>query len=138
MHTRAQNRAELAGFLRSRREALSPGEVGLPVRGRRRTPGLRRDEVAELASMSTTCYERLEQERGPQPSPAVLAAIARSLQLNAEGRQHPYLVAGQAPPPHSGQRGDLDAVRTAPAIAQPLAGPGTSPLVRNTGQHTSV
>lgn len=109
MHTRAQNRAELAGFLRRRREALSPGEVGLLGGGRRRTPGLRRDEVAELASMSTTYYERLEQQRGPQPSPAVLAAIADSLQLNAEEREHLYLLAGQAPPPLSDQRSDLDA-----------------------------
>ena len=101
MDTRAQNRAELAGFLRSRREALAPGEAGLRAGGRRRTPGLRRDEVAELASMSTTYYERLEQERAPQPSPAVLAAIARSLRLNAEEREHLYLLAGQAPPPQT-------------------------------------
>jgi transcriptional regulator with XRE-family HTH domain len=107
--TRAQNRAELAGFLRSLREALSPGQVGLPPRGRRRTPGLRRDEVAELASMSTTYYERLEQERGPQPSPAVLAAIARSVQLNDEEREHLYLLAGQAPPPQNDEYADLDA-----------------------------
>jgi transcriptional regulator with XRE-family HTH domain len=108
MDTRAQNRAELAGFLRRRREALPPAAVGLPPGGRRRTPGLRRDEVAGLASMSTAYYERLEQERGPQPSPAVLAAIARSLRLDAEEREHLYLLAGQAPPPQSDQRGDLD------------------------------
>jgi transcriptional regulator with XRE-family HTH domain len=109
MDTRSQNRAELAGFLRSRREALSPADVGLPEGGRRRTPGLRRDEVAELAAMSANYYERLEQERGPQPSPAVLGAIARSLRLSAEEREHLYLLAGQAPPPPGEQRGDLDA-----------------------------
>jgi len=103
------NRAELASFLRSRREALSPADVGLPPGGRRRTPGLRRDEVAELASMSTTYYERLEQQRGPQPSPAVLAAIARSLRLSIEEREHLYLLAGQAPPPRNDQPEDLDA-----------------------------
>ena len=109
MDTRAQNRAELAGFLRSRREALTPAEVGLRAIGRRRTPGLRRDEVAELASMSTTYYERLEQQRGPQPSPAVLAAIARGLRLSAEEREHLYLLAAQAPPPRDDQAEDLDA-----------------------------
>ena len=77
MDTRIQNRAELASFLRKRREALSPAAVSLPAGVRRRTPGLRRDEVAELASISTNYYERLEQRRAPQPSPTVLAAIAR-------------------------------------------------------------
>src|SRR5215813_10072370 len=109
MDARAQNRAELASFLRSRREALSPTEVGLPAAGRRRTPGLRRDEVAELASMSTTYYERLEQQRGPQPSPAVLAAIARTLRLSVEEREHLYLLAAQAPPPRDDHLEDLDA-----------------------------
>lgn len=109
MDTRPQNRAELASFLRNRREALSPVEVGLPAGGRRRTPGLRRDEVAELASISTTYYERLEQRRGPQPSPAVLAAIARGLRLSAGEREHLYLLAGQAPPPPDDQQKDLDA-----------------------------
>jgi len=109
MDARAQNRAELASFLRNRRQALSPAEVGLPTFGRRRTPGLRRDEVAELAAMSTTYYERLEQQRGPQPSPAVLAAMARSLRLSVEEREHLYLLAGQAPPPRDDQPDDLDA-----------------------------
>jgi transcriptional regulator with XRE-family HTH domain len=109
MDARTQNRAELASFLRNRRESLSPTQVGLPAGGNRRTPGLRRDEVAELACMSTTYYERLEQQRGPQPSPAVLAAIARSLRLNVEEREHLYLLAGQAPPPRDDQPEDLDA-----------------------------
>ena len=103
------NRAELASFLRSRREALSPAEVGLLAGGRRRTPGLRRDEVAELASMSTTYYERLEQQRGPRPSPTVLAAIARTLRLSVEEREHLYLLAGQAPPPEKDQPENVDA-----------------------------
>jgi transcriptional regulator with XRE-family HTH domain len=109
MDTRYQNRAELASFLRSRRDALSPAQVGLPAHGRRRAPGLRRDEVAGLASMSANYYERLEQERGPQPSPAVLGGIARGLLLSAEEREHLYLLAGQAPPPEEGQRDDPDA-----------------------------
>jgi transcriptional regulator with XRE-family HTH domain len=109
MDTRTQNRAELASFLRSRRAALSPAKVGLRSHGRRRTPGLRRDEVAGLASISANYYERLEQERGPQPSPAVLGAIARGLGLDAEERAHLYLLAGQAPPPEDDQRDAPDA-----------------------------
>lgn len=109
MPSRLQDRAELASFLRTRREALSPDEVGLPAVGRRRTPGLRREEVAELSSVSAAYYERLEQGRGPRPSPAVLAALARGLRLNAEEREHLYLLARQVPPPHDDQRDDLDA-----------------------------
>jgi transcriptional regulator with XRE-family HTH domain len=107
--TRTGNRTELARFLRSRREALTPAQVGLPPGVRRRTPGLRRDEVAELASMSTNYYERLEQARGPRPSPTVLAAIARSLRLSAEEREHLYLLAEQPLPAHGGRQGELDA-----------------------------
>ena len=92
MPTRTGNRTELARFLRSRREALTPAQVGLPPGGRR-TPGLRRDEVAELASMSTNYYERLEQARGPRPSPTVLDAIAGGLRLSVEEREHLYLLA---------------------------------------------
>ncbi|MFD9804794.1 helix-turn-helix domain-containing protein, partial [Streptomyces sp. NPDC059071] len=62
------DRTELADFLRRRREQLQPGTVGLPPGARRRTPGLRRDEVALLAGMSTDYYTRLEQARGPRPS----------------------------------------------------------------------
>ncbi|MCS7482914.1 helix-turn-helix transcriptional regulator [Umezawaea endophytica] len=89
---------ELGDFLRRRREALSPERVGTSHYGRRRTPGLRRDEVAALASMSTNYYERLEQARGPQPSAPVLAAVARALDLTADERDHLYLLAGQTPP----------------------------------------
>lgn len=65
---------------------------------RRRTPGLRRDEVALLAAMSTDYYERIEQGRGPQPSPSMLGAIARALRLTRDERDHVYLLAGQPPP----------------------------------------
>jgi transcriptional regulator with XRE-family HTH domain len=95
--------------LRSRREALTPAEVGLPLGGRRRTPGLRRDEVAELASMSTNYYEKLEQARGPRPSRTVLAAIARGLRLSAEEREHLYLLAEQPLPAQGARRDELDA-----------------------------
>ena len=67
------DRAELAAFLRRRREDLRPEDVGLPAGARRRAPGLRREEVAALAAMSTDYYTRLEQQRGPQPSEQMLA-----------------------------------------------------------------
>lgn len=92
------DRAELAGFLRARREALSPEDVGKPRGPRRRTAGLRREEVAVLAQMSTDYYSRLEQGRGPQPSTSMLASITRALRLGLDERDYLYRVAGQAPP----------------------------------------
>jgi transcriptional regulator with XRE-family HTH domain len=96
---RSSKRKELGDFLRRRRETLSPAEAGLPAGQRRRTPGLRRHEVAELANMSTVYYERLEQGRGPQPSPTVLAGMAIALGLSADERDHLYRLAGHAAPP---------------------------------------
>jgi len=92
------DRAELADFLRRCRERLRPGDVGLPPGLRRRTPGLKRDEVAVLAGMSTDYYTRLEQQRGPHPSVAVLSGLARALRLTDDEREHMFLLAGQAPP----------------------------------------
>ncbi|MEU6343371.1 helix-turn-helix transcriptional regulator [Streptomyces sp. NPDC046977] len=89
---------ELADFLRVRREALDPGDVGLPGTGRRRTPGLRREEVARLADISTDYYTRLEQDRAPQPSPGVLRAITRALRLTLDERDHLFRLAGHRPP----------------------------------------
>ncbi|WP_067700145.1 helix-turn-helix transcriptional regulator [Nocardia jejuensis] len=96
------NRAELADFLRRRREGLQPAAVGLPPGVRRRTPGLRRDEVALLAGMSTDYYTRLEQARGPRPSVQVLAALARALRFTDTERDHLYHLAGQQPPARGG------------------------------------
>ncbi len=93
------NRADLAAFLRTRRHRLQPHDVGLPGAGRRRTPGLRRQEVAQLAGMSVDYYIRLEQARGPHPSRQVLAALARALMLTSDEREYLYRVAGQSPPP---------------------------------------
>ena len=93
------DRDGLGDFLRSRRERLRPEDVGLVTGARRRTPGLRRDEVALLAAMSTDYYERIEQGRGPQPSPSMLGAIARALRLTRDERDHVYLLAGHQPPP---------------------------------------
>jgi transcriptional regulator with XRE-family HTH domain len=92
------DRAALAGFLRHRREALQPEDVGLPAGVRRRAPGLRREEVASLALMSTDYYSRLEQQRGPQPSAQMLASMARALRLTTDERDYLFRVAGHNPP----------------------------------------
>ncbi|WP_280441962.1 helix-turn-helix transcriptional regulator [Nocardia brasiliensis] len=92
------DRTELADFLRRRREQLTPAAVGLPPGVRRRTPGLRRDEVALLAGMSTDYYTRLEQARGPRPSTQVLAALARALRFSSDERDHLYHLCGHAAP----------------------------------------
>ncbi|MFI6868121.1 helix-turn-helix transcriptional regulator [Nocardia sp. NPDC050406] len=100
------DRDELADFLRRRRSVLQPSEVGLPPGARRRTPGLRRDEVALLAGVSTDYYTRMEQARGPRPSTQVLAALARALRLTDGERDHLYHLCGHEPPrngdPHVG------------------------------------
>ncbi|NUP01044.1 MAG: helix-turn-helix domain-containing protein [Nonomuraea sp.] len=89
------NRDELAEFLRSRRARVTPSEVGLPSGGQRRTPGLRRQEVAQLAGMSIDYYIRLEQGRGPHPSRQVLSALGRALMLGQDERAHLFRLAGQ-------------------------------------------
>lgn len=92
------DRAGLADLLRSRRLRLAPADVGLPPGTRRRTPGLRRDEVAALAAISTDYYTRLEQQRGPNPSTAVLGALARALRMTDDERDHLFFLAGSQPP----------------------------------------
>ncbi|SDT16068.1 Helix-turn-helix domain-containing protein [Friedmanniella luteola] len=92
------DRDGLADFLRRRRETLRPGDVGLPEGARRRAPGLRREEVAGLAGMSTDYYARLEQRRGPQPSGQLLAALARALRLTLDERDHLVRLAGENAP----------------------------------------
>ncbi len=92
------DRAGLAGFLRLRREALQPEDVGLPRGRRRRTSGLRREEVAALCHMSTDYYSRLEQERGPQPSEQMVASLAQGLHLSLDERDHLFRLAGHRPP----------------------------------------
>ncbi|AWS43681.1 helix-turn-helix transcriptional regulator [Streptosporangium sp. 'caverna'] len=80
---------ELADFLRSRRARIAPDQAGLPAGGRaRRVPGLRRDEAARLAGVSTEYYTRLEQGRAGNPSPEVTEALARALQLDLAEREH--------------------------------------------------
>jgi transcriptional regulator with XRE-family HTH domain len=92
-------RAELASFLRSRRERIAPDQVGLPVIGRRRTPGLRREEVAQLAGVGVTWYTWLEQGRDIHASEQVLAAVAATLRLDPFERGHLYTLAGLPEPP---------------------------------------
>ncbi|WP_433397501.1 helix-turn-helix transcriptional regulator [Streptomyces sp. CA-146814] len=92
------DRAGLAAFLRHRRELLQPEDVGLPRGQRRRTGGLRREEVAVLCHMSTDYYARLERERGPQPSEQMIASIAQGLHLSLEERDHLFRLSGHTPP----------------------------------------
>lgn len=98
------DRRQLADFLRRSRERLRPQEVGLAAGPRRRTPGLRREEVSLLAGMSADYYMRLEQARSPQPSTQLLGALARALRLTGDERDHLYVLAGHRPPagPYAG------------------------------------
>jgi hypothetical protein len=89
----ASRRRELAGFLRSRRERISPEQVGLPSGGRRRTPGLRREEVALLSGLGVTWYTWLEQGRDIRVSPQVLEAVSRTLRLDRHERAHLFTLA---------------------------------------------
>jgi transcriptional regulator with XRE-family HTH domain len=98
-HARRVDKHELGRFLRRHRERLTPATVGLPAGGPRRTPGLRREEVAQLAHISTQYYTRLEQARGPQPSRRVLGALGRALRLNDAERDHLYALGGQPAEP---------------------------------------
>jgi transcriptional regulator with XRE-family HTH domain len=92
------DRPGLAEFLRRRREALQPEDVGMPRGARRRTSGLRREEVAVLCHMSTDYYARIERERGPQPSEQMIASIAQGLHLSVDERDHLFRLAGHQPP----------------------------------------
>ncbi|CAG9297432.1 helix-turn-helix transcriptional regulator [Celerinatantimonas diazotrophica] len=103
MRTMKRTRDELATFLRSRRERLSPNDVGLPSGGRRRTPGLRREEVAALAGVGLTWYTWLEQGRDIGVSATFLDNLAKVLQLDAAERRHLFLLAHERPPTEPGK-----------------------------------
>jgi transcriptional regulator with XRE-family HTH domain len=96
------DRVGLAAFLRRHRKALQPEDVGLPRGQRRRTDGLRREEVAALCHMSTDYYARLERERGPRPSEQMVASIAQGLRLSLDERDHLFRLAGHNPPARGG------------------------------------
>ena len=98
-----ERRRELAAFLRSRRERIQPDEVGFAPGGRRRTPGLRREEVAQLAGVGVTWYTWLEQGRDINVSSQVLEAISRTLRLDRLERNHLYTLAGIALGPATGE-----------------------------------
>jgi transcriptional regulator with XRE-family HTH domain len=95
-------RDQLADFLRRRREAIRPADVGIAEGPRRRTAGLRREEVASLAGMSADYVVRLEQGRSSQPSNQLLGALARALRLSDDERDHLFFLAGHRPPPADG------------------------------------
>jgi len=101
------DRNDLAAFLRTMRERLHPQDVGLPAGPSRRTPGLRREEVARLAHISVEYYARLEQARGSSPSRRVLSELARALRLTADERGHLFDLAGVAPESPTGLRSDV-------------------------------
>ncbi|MEV6058408.1 helix-turn-helix transcriptional regulator [Nocardia asteroides] len=121
----ARRREELRDFLRSRRERIAPGEVGLPVAGRRRTPGLRREEVAMLAGVGVSWYTWLEQGRDITVSGEVLDAVARVLRLREPERAHLYLLAGLNPPAASAVAGTV----VTPEIRELLDGWERGPAV---------
>jgi transcriptional regulator with XRE-family HTH domain len=93
---------DLGNCIRSWRDRLAPSEVGLPVQRLRRAPGLRREEVAQLAGLSADYLTRLEQGRAVHPSAQVLEALARALRLTTDERAHLFRLSGH-PPPGSGQ-----------------------------------
>src|SRR4029077_10847501 len=109
---RVEPREELSDFLRSRRGRLTPDELGLRSYGPRRVPGLRREELAQLAGVSVDYYTRLEQGRGVHPSRSVLDAIARALQLDQAEASHLCLLAR----PQSAPRRKPPPERVRPAI----------------------
>ncbi|MEU1408781.1 helix-turn-helix transcriptional regulator [Streptomyces sp. NPDC005728] len=117
------NHSELAAFLKSRRDRVRPADVGLPTGPRRRVPGLRREEVAQLAGLSADYYTELERGRGAQPSAQVLASLARALRLSGDERDHLFHLAERPVPTAHGTAaqaqpallGLLDRLATTPA-----------------------
>lgn len=118
-------------FLRDRRARLDPQSFGLPLE-RRRTPGLRREEVAQLAHVSATWYTWLEQGRGGAPSADVLDGLSRALALNEEEREHLYLLAQQRPPKVE----RTDQSRVTPQLQRVLDAFGDSPAIVKTPEWT--
>jgi transcriptional regulator with XRE-family HTH domain len=102
------DRAQLADFVRTRREALQPEDVGLPRGPRRRTGGLRREEVAALSGMSADYLSRIEQQRGPRPSEQMLVALARALRLSTDERDHLFRLGGFPAPARGPGSGHVD------------------------------
>jgi transcriptional regulator with XRE-family HTH domain len=118
---------ELGEFLRSRRDRITPDEVGVNSYGRRRVPGLRREELAQLAGVSVTYLTRLEQGQSQNASDAIIDALARALQLDADERAHLYALAHPAP-----------AKRPRAASKPEVAKPGAEQLLHSMGDVPAV
>jgi transcriptional regulator with XRE-family HTH domain len=99
-------RRDLGDFIRAHRERLTPAAIGLPAGSRRRTPGLRREEVAQLCGLSTTWYTWIEQGRDVSVSPSALARLAGVLQLGRAERAYLFELAGKRDPSHAGSEAD--------------------------------
>lgn len=99
---KASRRTQLADFLKAKRAAISPADIGLPEGGHRRTPGLRREEVAQRAGVGLSWYTWLEQARDITPSAQVLLALSRALELSPPEQAHLFLLAGVAGPEEPG------------------------------------
>ena len=121
--TSDEQRSELAHFLRTRRSHLSPTDVGLPRTARRKTAGLRREEVAQLADVGITWYTWLDQGRDITVSIQVLESLAYSLKLTHAEKAHLFLLAGQAPPIHAVPQQE----HVSPFLSHFLEHMGTSP-----------
>ena len=115
---------ELAHCLRTWRDRLTPDEAGLPAGGRRRAPGLRREELANQAGLSIDYLARLEQGRAHNPSASVLASLSRVLRLSVDERAHLFRVAGLMPP----RTGSIDRELT-PAVRRMLEGMSDVPVL---------
>lgn len=103
---KASRRTQLADFLKAKRAAISPADIGLPEGGHRRTPGLRREEVAQRAGVGLSWYTWLEQARDITPSAQVLLALSRALELSPPEQAHLFLLAGVAGPEEPGPAED--------------------------------
>lgn len=126
---------ELGTFLRTRRDRIRPSEVGLTAGPRRRVPGLRRDEVAQLAGVSVDYYNELERGAGSQPSEQILAALARALRLTRDERDYLFHLA-ERPVPQSGtgvhiHPGMLDLLSRLPSTPAQVITDLHEPLVQN-------
>jgi len=115
-----KKRRELGDFLRAHRARLSPASLGLPTLGRRRTPGLRREEVAQACGMSPTWYTWLEQGRDIAASPPALSALARALQLTPAERAYLFELADRRDPNLSGRPGE-EGMDVPPALARAIS-----------------
>jgi transcriptional regulator with XRE-family HTH domain len=113
----AEERRELGEFLRAHRERLAPAAIGLPAGTRRRTPGLRREEVAQLCGLSATWYTWIEQGRDVSVSPVALARLARALRLSRAERAYLFALAGKRDPDHGESEADQLPAAAAACVA---------------------